>query len=237
MKREFLLFLLIVLIPSTLAIDRVYIEANTLSYSEFPRDEIYVGSMIYYNISLFNPNDYEVVRDYNISIIDENGEKRYNIIENSISLQPEETKQILSYKEGERIFEYISPLKSGSYLLKVSVIGDQIEFLNNITKKIQISDNESGEISFYRYNQNYMEFPFAVASLYEKRLKEISQKRFEESQKQFEDKKELTKKMFDLNVEIRVLTDKMTHYTKIILIASIIMLIVAIIQLLIQILK
>ena len=62
MKKIVLLLIALILVPVVNATDRLNVSAEMHSLSDIPDDEIYVGSLIYYNISIFNPNDYEIKR-------------------------------------------------------------------------------------------------------------------------------------------------------------------------------
>lgn len=178
-------------------IDRLDISAEVTSYSGNPINEIYVGSLIYYNITVHNSNKYEIERRFNVTISDSNGGIIHNLIWDTGIMYPNKSKSFLPYLLDKRNFYYISPLKSDTYILEVSNIDEPIIFYENKT---------IGDHYFYRFKINNIEFPFPVASQYEKRLKEINEKQFNQ------------------NIELSDILLKLT----------VIMLIVSIIQLIVQ---
>ena len=54
--------LVLLILPLVIALERIYIVTEIESYSDIPPDEIYVGSLIFYNITIHNPNNYSVER-------------------------------------------------------------------------------------------------------------------------------------------------------------------------------
>ncbi|MCZ7380286.1 MAG: hypothetical protein O8C64_01730 [Candidatus Methanoperedens sp.] len=238
--KKILLLIALIFIQVAGATDRLNISADVQSYSEIPSDEIYVGSLIYYNITIFNPNDYEIKRNFNIYIIDEQEKVIHYLVKESFIIEPKKTKNLVPYKDGNSTdYWLISPLKAGTYLLEVSTSGEPIEFFENKTIEVQISPNQKMLKNFYRYEINSIKFPFAVTSLYEKRLKGINQEQFnkniELNQKMLtlneemlnlnKEMRDSNEQMLNLNTEMRDRTDTMTILTWIMLFVSIITLI------------
>lgn len=226
MKKIILFLIVLFLVPIVNATDRLNISAEVHSYSDIPDDEIYVGSLIYYNITFFNPNNHEITRSFNISIIDEQEKIIHNLVKESFKIEPNKTKSLLPYKDGNGTdYWLISPLKSGSYRLEISTSGEPIEFFDNKTIEVQINPNQKMLKNFYRYETNSIKFPFAVASQYEKRIKELNQEQFKKNMELNQKMLVLNEQMLNLNKEMRDLTNTMYYLTWIMLIVSIITLI------------
>ncbi len=222
MRRFVIILLFAILIPIAGATDRLNITAEIRSYSDIPDNEIYVGSLIYYNITIFNPNDYEIKRTLNISIIDEQ-EKFIHTLTKEFIIWPKKTENLVPYKdENETEYWLISPLKAGTYRLEITSSGEPIEFFENKTIEVLLSPDKKASRSFYRYKTNSIEFPFAVASQYERRLKEINGEQFKKNVELSQRMLVLTEETLNLNKELRDLTDTMTFLTWVILGISII---------------
>ena len=221
------------LLPTVEGIDRLHISADIHSYSDIPSDEIYVGSMIYYNVTLYNPNNHTIERKFNITIKNSKGDVIHHLIQDTI-VYPNQTKSKLPYldnsKDSNKDYHYISPLEAGTYILQIQVMGNLLVFFENKTISAEVDNNRINR-NFHRYKPNSIEFPFPVASLYEKRLKERSIEQFQNSM-------DLNSKMLDLNSKMlastnatTILTSKIEIYTQIILVATLIMMVIAAIQL------
>lgn len=179
-------------------IDKLDISAEIRSYSDNPNNEIYVGSLIFYNITVHNPHKYEISREFNISISDSDDKILHNILWDTGVLSPNQSKNFLPYVNDKKDYHYLSPLKADTYVLKVTNVGEPIIFYENKT---------IGANSFYRYLPNVIEFPFPVSSQYEKRLKERNEKQFNQN--------------MELNNNMLSLTKKLEYYTLIIVFATI----------------
>lgn len=224
--KKILLLIAFIFLPIAGATDRLNITADVQSYSDIPSNEIYVGSLIYYNITIFNPNDYEIKRNFNISIIDEQEKIIHNLVKESLIIEPKKNKSLIPYKDGNMSdYWLISPLKAGTYRLEISTSGEPIEFFEAKTIEVQINSNQKMLKSFYRYEINSIKFPFAVASQYEKGLKELNKEQFNKNMELNQKMLVVNDQMLNLNNEMLDLTNTMTYLTWIMLIVSIVTLI------------
>ena len=196
-------------------IGRLDISMEVMSLSDNPINEIYVGSLIYYNITVHNPNKYQISRNLNISISDSDGEILHSYLCYTEILSTNQSTNCIPYLDDKKqSYIYISPLKADTYILKVTNDGIPIIFHENIIGGVKPLDI---------YYLNAIKYPFPVASQYEKRLKERNEKQFNQS--------------MELNNNMLKLTKKLERYTLIILIATIITVLATAFTLLMQLSK
>lgn len=215
------IIIFLLLAQQIIAMNTIGISADIKSYSDIPNSNIFVGSLIDYNITITNLNNESIESIFDIKIIDPNGNSIHEIKWKTEKITPNNSVSFLPYIENGD-FHLISPIKPGTYLLEVSS-KENIKFFEN--KTIRIESNGIGyNKNFYRYKPNSIEFPFHTASLYEKNLIKINEKQYQES-------KQINEQILDYTQDVVILTRNLESFTWVILIATVIMLLVSVIQL------